>query len=331
MADVVVSGIKPTGTPHLGNYLGAFRQWLELEKKHTCFFFIADLHALTEEQPNPNPDALRARTLDVGRTMLALGLDPKRVTFFAQSHVTGHTELAWIFNCMTSVGNLERMTQYKDAKRAGLSNNAGLFDYPVLQAADILLYKGSRVPVGEDQVQHVELTRDTARTFNRSYPSTPPTFPETKPLLTKTLRVMSLEDPAMKMSKRIGRAGEPILLTDAPEVITKKFRSAVTATTGGGESPGVANLFLLLEAFADAETVRRFRGAEGDGSIRYTELKSVLAEKVTEHFAEFRTRYAGISDDEVVAVLKQGAAKAQSVADQTIREVREKVGLLPLR
>jgi tryptophanyl-tRNA synthetase len=322
MKDVVVSGIKPTGIPHLGNYLGAFRQWLDLQKTHTCFFFIADLHALTEIR---DPKVLRQQTLELGRTLLALGLDPKRATLFAQSHVTGHTELAWVFNCLTTVGALERMTQYKDRARVrGEGVNFGLLDYPVLQAADILIYKGSRVPVGEDQVQHVELTRDTARAFNRVYGET---FPETKPLLTKTLRVMSLKEPNKKMSKT---GDETILLIDQPDEIERKFKGAVTATSGGGESPGVANLFLLLEAFADAETVRKFRGAEGDGSIRYAELKSVLAAKVTEHFAEFRQRHAGISDDEVIAVLKQGAAKAQTAADRTIKEVREKVGLLPL-
>lgn len=323
MQDVIVSGIKPTGDPHLGNYLGAFRQWLELQQTHACFFFIADLHALTVEQPEPNPEALRAKTLELGRTLLALGLDPKKVTLFVQSQVTGHTELAWIFNCLTSVGKLERMTQYKDAKRAGSSNNAGLFDYPVLQAADILLYRGSNVPVGEDQVQHVELTRDIARTFNRSYGET---FPETKPLLTKTLRVMSLKEPTKKMSKT---GDETVLLVDSPRDIERKFKGAVTASTGGGESPGVANLFLLLEAFADAETVRRFRGDEGDGSIRYAELKETLATAVAEHFATFRKRHAEITDEEVRTTLADGATRAQAVADRTLLEVRKRVGLLP--
>ncbi len=381
MQEVIVSGIKPTGSPHLGNYLGAFRQWLSLAASgRTCYFFIADYHALTAEQPHPDPDALRSQTIELGRILLALGLgQTPKVTLFAQSQVQGHADLAWIFNCLTSVGNLERMTQYKDktlnrniqslkkvqellsAKNVQLGDiaklppgelsairefliepnqihtegyfemnqqdfvNAGLLDYPVLQAADILAYKGTLVPVGEDQVQHVELTRDIARTFNRSYGET---FPETKPLLTKTLRVMSLKDPAKKMSKSLG---DTVLLTDEPEVIARKFKSAVTATTGGDKSSGVENLFLLLEAFADGKTYKKFLAAEKDGSIRYAELKGALATAVAEHFAEFRKRHEEITPNEVRTVLAEGAAKAQTVADRTLGEVRKKVGLLALR
>lgn len=323
MKDVVVSGIKPTGIPHLGNYLGMLRQVVELQKTHTEFIFIADLHALTEER---DPKKLRSQTLEAGRTLLALGLDSKAATVFVQSQVTGHTELAWIFNCLTSVGELERMTQFKDrAKVRGEKVNVGLLDYPVLQAADILLYKGTRVPVGEDQVQHLELTRAVARAFNREYGET---FPETKPLLTKSARVMSLKDPTKKMSKT---GDETVLLVDSPEAIERKIRGAVTATTGGAKSPGAENLLLLLEALADEDAAAKFRAAEQDGSIRYAELKASLATAITKHFAKFRKRHAEIRDDEVTAVLAEGAQRAQAVADRVLGEVRKKVGLLPLR
>jgi tryptophanyl-tRNA synthetase len=322
MNEIAVSGIKPTGLPHLGHYLGMLRQVVELQKTHTEFVFIPDLHALTVER---DPKNLHSQTIEAGRTILALGLNPKTATVFAQSQVTGHTELTWIFNCLTSVGQLERMTQYKDRARVrGEKVNFGLMDYPVLMAADILLYKGAVVPVGEDQVQHVELARDIARAFNRAYGET---FPETKPRLTSTPRVMSLTDPTKKMSKT---GDEAVLLTDSPEEMQRKFKGAVTAASGGGDSPGVANLFLILEAFADFETVRKFRGAEGDGSIRYSEFKTELAQIVANHFADFRSRHAKITDDEVIAVLTEGAKKAQVVADRTMAEVRKKVGLLPL-
>ena len=229
--ETILSGVQATGRLHIGNYLGALKQFVDIQNdgKLQCYFFIADLHALTVPR---DPKQLRQDTLEIITEFIAAGLDPNRSVLFIQNHVAEHAELAWIFNCITPVGELERMTQFKDKGKSQKENvNAGLLTYPTLMAADILLYKPNFVPVGEDQVQHLELARIVARKFNNQFGKT---FPEPKPFIKQPLRIMSLKNPDKKMSKT---NDEPLYLDDTPAEIERKLKKAVTATTGGS-SPG---------------------------------------------------------------------------------------------
>ncbi|MBI2990304.1 MAG: tryptophan--tRNA ligase [Candidatus Magasanikbacteria bacterium] len=319
------SGIQPTGNLHLGNYLGAIKNWVEIQNsgEYTCFFSVVDYHSLSG---GISSEERREQIARIAAELIAAGIDPDKSTLFVQSHVPEHTELAWIFNCLTPVAELERMTQFKDKSKAQAKNiNAGLFTYPVLQAADILLYHGTHVPVGEDQIQHVELTRNIARWFNKRYGDY---FPETKVILTKTPRVKSLLDPAAKMSKSKG-AGHVIELADEPELVFKKMKKAVTATEGGGRAPGVENLFVLLKEFAPEEIYTQFKQEEKNASIQYGSLKEELGRCIGERFAEFRERRRELLDthDELAEVLAKGAEKAQHVAIGTIKRVREMIGV----
>lgn len=326
----VLSGIQPTGELHLGNYLGLLKNCLALQKqeKFDCFFFVADYHSLTESY---TPREKTTQIFDAAASMLAAGLDPKKCTLFIQSDLPETTELAWILSTVTPVPLLFRMTQYKEksAERKE-SPNAGLLTYPILQAADILLLKTSLVPVGEDQLQHLELSRDIARIFNRRFGKT---FPEPKPLLAKVPKLMSLVDPEKKMSKSHGPQSY-IALDDAPQAIQEKLAKAVTDTgpreTGGRKSSGVENLFLLLAEFGAKADLARFERAHRDGSIRYVELKSVLSERIAEHFAEFRRRKRELLKNKrhLLAIYEEGAKHARMVAQETMREVRRKVDLL---
>ena len=321
---VLVSGIQPTGNLHLGNYLGAVRNWVVLQNsgEYEQYIFVADWHALTGKI---TPEALREQTKTTFAELLAAGLDPKKTTLFVQSQIMEHTELAWIFNCVTPISELERMTQYKDKVAQFKQATAGLFTYPVLQAADILIYHGALVPVGQDQIQHVELTRDIARWFNNKYGDY---FPETKHLLTPVPKVMSLQEPEKKMSKSLG-ADHVIELADEPEMIMAKFKKAVTATSGGGQAPGVKNLLTLLKEFGDTATYNKFIVAEKDGTIRYGDLKSALAEAVSKNFADFRTKRAALLKDEkkIAKLMADGAKKAQKIAAKTLMEVKKITGL----
>ena len=322
---VVFSGIQPSGNLHVGNYLGAVKHWIELQDsdKYDCYFCIVDYHSLTG---NRGADERREQTLTTAAELLALGIDPNKSTLFIQSHVPECTELAWIFNTVTPVVELERMTQFKDKSKQQTKNiNAGLFTYPVLQAADILLYHGELVPVGADQVQHIELTRNITRWFNKRYTEY---FLEPKPLLTEAPKVMSLLEPDKKMSKSLGE-GHVIELADEPKVIENKLKKAVTATTGGGKAPGVDNLLLLLEHFADGDVCQQFVKAEKAGKISYSELKGVVAEAVASSFADFRERRAHLLSDPAVlkAQLSDGAKKARVVAEKTMKEARELAGI----
>jgi len=259
--------------------------------------------------------------------LLAAGIDPKKSTLYVQSHVMGASDLAWMFNCVTPIAELDRMTQFKDKSQSQSKNiNAGLYTYPVLQAADILLYKGEIVPVGEDQVQHVELTRDIAKWFNKKYKTD--VFPKTKALLTKTARVKSLLEPTSKMSKSKG-SGHVIELADEPEIIAKKIKKAVTATEGGGDNPGVYNLLLLLKEFGSADAAKAYETAEKDGSIRYGDLKNDVATAVSDYFADFRAKRNELMEDhnEILDVLAHGAERAQTIADATMKEVRTTIGI----
>ncbi|MFA6042961.1 MAG: tryptophan--tRNA ligase [Patescibacteria group bacterium] len=322
----IISGIQPTGKLHLGNYLGALKNFVDLQDsgKYDCFFFIADLHSLTE---NFDPKQKTQDILEVAATFLALGLNPKLSTIFLQSAIPAHSQLAWIFNTLTPMGELERMTQYKDkAARQKENVNVGLFTYPVLQVADILLYKPFGVPVGQDQVQHVELTRTLARKFNTRFGET---FPEPKVILTPTPKVMSLLEPTKKMSKSLGDQ-HVINLSDEPETITKKLARAVTATKGGEANPGVENLLTILDQF-DATATKHFKREEAAGTIRYSDLKSELAGVLDRTFGHFREERTALlaQPKKLVATLAKGNAQAAKVAEQTLQEVMRQVGLQP--
>lgn len=320
----VFSGIQPTGDIHIGNYLGALRNWVTLQDEHECIFCIVDLHAMTIPY---DAQALPRVVVEKAATLMACGIDPERSILYVQSHVREHTELCWILNTITPLGQLERMTQFKDKARQHKENvNAGLLNYPILQAADILLYKAELVPVGEDQVQHLELTRDLARRFNNIFGET---FPEPEYQLTKAARIMALNDPTRKMSKSV--PGSYIALHAEPDEIRGMVRRAVTdmGPQGEGMSPGVANLFTLLEQFSAPDVVAQFRGAYERGELRYVDLKQQLAEDIVAALAPIRERRAELLADEaqVRERLRDGAERARAIARQVMAEVREKTGL----
>lgn len=320
----IVSGIRATGRLHIGNYLGALRQFVELQNsgEHQYYFFIADLHALTTPF---EPKELRDNTLEVVAEYLAAGVDPNQSVLFLQNHVPEHAELAWIFNCITPLGELERMTQFKDKAKQHRENvNVGLLAYPTLMAADILLYKPNMVPVGEDQAQHLELARTVARKFNSRFGKT---FPEPKNFLQKPLRIMSLSKPEKKMSKT---GDEALMLDDTPAEITRKLKKAVTATDGRHKSAGVDNLLFLLRRFGSKQQIQQFEDAVKDNTIKYSELKEALADDITQHFAQFRERKKEILSDtrQLAEILAEGARKARQKASETLREVKQKTGLL---
>jgi tryptophanyl-tRNA synthetase len=326
--EILLSGLQPTGPLHLGNYLGAVRNFVRLQNQFAGRFnvFVADYHSITEDY---DPKEKQSQVLLLAAELLAAGLDPKRVTLYVQSEVPEVTELCWILNTVTPIAFLERMTQFKDkASRQKTNVNMGLFDYPVLQAADILLMRAALVPVGLDQIQHVELTRDVARFFNRKFGET---FPETKPILSETSKVMSLLDPEKKMSKSL--PGSFVNCSDSPEEIRAALRRAVTDTGPVADrerqSAGVQNLFILLREFGPAEDLGRMERAYRDGSIRYVDLKDLVAVRIAEHFADFRKKRAELlkRPAKVRKVLAAGAKSARKVAERTMNEVRRKVGL----
>lgn len=311
---IVVSGTQPTGELHIGNYLGAIKNWVAIQNsdQYNCFFFIADYHSITGDyNALEKPEQIFNLAVDY----LAAGLDPEKSTIFIQSQVPACTELAWIFNTVTPVSELERMTQFKDKSSRQLKNiNMGLFDYPVLQAADILVYKGELIPVGEDQVQHVELTRDIARWFNNKYKTT--ILPEAKALLTPTSRIMSLIDPAKKMAKSLG-AKHSIGIDDSREVMIDKMKKAVTTESG------IANLKGIYDSFR-SDMSGDFR-AEKMG-----ETKMIIAEGIYQHFSAFRARKAELLNnrDYINQILMTGQKKAQEIAVKNILEIKETIGLI---
>lgn len=322
---IIFSGIQPTGNFHIGNYLGAVKQWVELQDSglYDLYIFIPDLHSLTGSL---SPEDRRQQVKTAAIELISCGIDPDKTTLFVQSHVPEHTELAWIFSCITPVSELYRMTQFKDkSERQEKNINTGLLTYPILQAADILLYHATKVPVGQDQVQHVELTRDIARWFNARFGEY---FPEPGPLLSPVPKVMSLLEPTKKMSKSLG-AGHVIELADEPEVIEKKLRRAVTATEGGGQAPGAANLLSLLKHFGDGVLYADFSERESSGNIRYSELKNAVARTVAEYFFDFRKRRAQLLNDAgmIDDILLQGGTRARLVAMKTMEDVRRRVGI----
>lgn len=318
----ILSGIQPSGILHIGNYFGALKQWVALQKGNDCFFCIVDLHAITVPY---DPKKLQKRIINTALDYFAAGLDPKKSVIFVQSHVPEHSEFMWLLNTITPLGELHRMTQYKEkAQQHANAINAGLLNYPILMAADILIHKADLVPVGEDQVQHVELARVLARKFNATFGET---FPEPKTKLTQAMRIMSLTDSTRKMAKSDGEKSY-IALIDEPETIKAKLAKAVTATKGGEENPGARNLLTILRE-CDSKLAGQYEKAEADGSIRYADLKADLANALAKYFAPFREKRESLAakPNDVQKILAVGAARARKEAEKTMKEVREKMGL----
>ncbi|MFN8484390.1 MAG: tryptophan--tRNA ligase [Anaerolineae bacterium] len=322
----VLSGVQPSGNLHIGNYLGAIRNWAAEQDQFENYFCVVDHHAITVPQ---DPDELRRRTISLTNAYLAAGLDPNKVTIFIQSHVPEHTELAWILNTFTYFGELRRMTQFKEkAGKRQEEVNVGLFDYPVLQAADIVLYDANFVPVGEDQRQHVELTRDIAQRVNYRLGEGTLVVPE--PLIkVEGARIMGLDDPTKKMSKSAPTPRNYIALTDDPDTIRQKMRAAVTDSgteiRAAEDKPALTNLLTIYSLFTGlplAEIEARYAGKG------YSDLKRDLAEVIIEGLAPFQERMAELeaNPDYTVSVLREGAARAQAQASTVLNRVKERMG-----
>lgn len=319
------SGIQPSGDVHIGNYLGAIKNWVRMIDQYDCIFCIVDYHAITIEY---KPKEMQRRILDAAAVNIAAGLDPERCTIFVQSYVTEHTELAWILNTITPMGYLERMTQFKDKSKQHRENiNAGLFTYPVLQAADIMLYKGESVPIGEDQVQHIELAREIARKFNMRYGET---FPEPQEILSEAPRIMGL-DGKTKMSKSLGNY---ISLVETPESIWKKLSTAVTdenrkRRTDPG-NPDICNLFSLHKHFSKKEQIERINVVCRSAEIGCIECKNILSDNIIEALTPIRYRYEQLikNPDYLLDRLRTGAKKCKNIAENTMIEVKKKMGLI---
>jgi tryptophanyl-tRNA synthetase len=327
----VLSGIQPTADSfHLGNYLGAVRQWVGLQDGYDAFYFVPDLHAITLEH---DPATLAWRTRNAVAQLMALGLDPARCTLFVQSHVPEHAELTWVLQCLTGFGEASRMTQFKDksARQGADRVSVGLFTYPMLMAADVLLYHADQVPVGEDQRQHLELTRDLARRFNARYGGHVLTVPEPY-ILTGAAKIQDLQDPTVKMSKSASTPAGIVNLLDEPKVNAKKIRSAVTDAEreiryDPEAKPGVSNLLTIYSALTD----RKISELEADYAGRgYGDLKKDLAEVVADFTAPLAERVRDYLDDPagLDSILAVGAARAREVAAVTLRDVYDKVGFL---
>ncbi len=324
MKPTLISGIQPSGKLHIGNYLGALKNFVDLQNSGTyeCFYFIADLHSLTEDF---NPKEKPAQIFELAGEFLAAGLDPQQSTLFVQSHLPEHAGLAWILNTMTPMGELSRMTQFKD-KSERMDINVGLFDYPVLMAADILLYQAAFVPVGDDQLQHLEFARTIARKFNSRFGKT---FVEPKALLTQTPRIMSLDDPTKKMSKSL-HAG-CLYISDDETTIRQKIKSAVTDSQKGivydENRAGIANLLRIYSAFSGEpiETI-----VKQHSSSSYVDFKNALADVVVKALAPFREKKEKLMKDMkyIHETLGKGAESAWKVANKTFTEVQQKIGIL---
>ncbi|MEK9132415.1 MAG: tryptophan--tRNA ligase [Patescibacteria group bacterium] len=321
----VFSGVQPTNNLHIGNYLGAIKNWVELESKYNSIFCVVDLHAITVKQ---DPEKLKKNVLEVAKTYLALGIDPDKSTIFVQSHVPQHTELAWILNTITKISELERMTQFKDKAKQHKENiNMGLFGYPVLMAADILLYDTDIVPVGEDQAQHVELARVLARRFNTTFGDT---FVEPEALIKKEgCRIMGLDDPSKKMSKSAASPNNYIALLDPPEVAAKKISRAVTDSgseiKSGGDKPALTNLLTIYSLLSGQSIKNIEKKYTGKG---YADFKKGLSEVVVNFLSDFQTKFKAIDDDKVKSILEAGAEKARLIAEKKLENVKTKIGLI---
>ncbi|HJR16698.1 MAG TPA: tryptophan--tRNA ligase [Gemmatimonadales bacterium] len=324
----IFSGIQPSGELHIGNWLGAVQNWVNLQRSYESLICIVDLHAITGKY---DKDTLVQRTRDMAIGLLAAGIDPERATLFVQSHVAEHSELQWLLNSVTPLGELERMTQFKDKSQKFESVPAGLLNYPVLMAADILLYRADLVPVGEDQVQHLELTREIARKWNAEFGRGVDFFPEPQPILTEAKRITGLDGQA-KMSKSLGNT---IGLLDGPEEIWQKLRPAKTdparVTRKDPGNPEICNIFHLHKYFSPPETVAMVADNCRGAKWGCLDCKRVLADNMIATLAPLRERALQLQEtpDRVDEILADGAAGAHRLASETMREVRDRMGFLP--
>lgn len=320
----VLSGVQPTGDIHVGNYVGAMMHFVELQDQHECYFCIVDLHALTVPQ---DPVVLKNKTYELAGIYLAIGLDPKRSTIFVQSQVSAHAQLAWLLSCIAYFGELSRMTQFKDKSKGKENVSVGLFTYPALMAADILLYQADYVPVGNDQKQHLELTRDLAERFNNRFGKT---FVLPEPLIADVgARIMSLTDPTKKMSKSDEDESGRINLLDRPDVVKKKIMRATTDSESvirydEENKPGVSNLLSLYSVMSGRPIPDIVNEYEGCG---YGTLKKNLVDLVNERLKVIQDRYYGLSREQLEGILREGRERAEAVAEKTLKDVKEKMGL----
>lgn len=320
----IFSGAQPTGQLHIGNYLGALKNWVALQDEYESFYCIVNLHAITLPQ---DPKTLRQKTRDLARIYLAAGIDPEKSTIFIQSDVPEHAELTWVLSCIARMGELERMTQFKDkgkgnTERAGV----GLFTYPVLMASDILLYQTDLVPVGQDQKQHLELSRDLAERFNRDYGET---FKLPDPYIPPIgASIKSLQDPAKKMSKSDENLNGSIFLMDDADTIVKKFKKAVTDSgteiTFDESRPAITNLLTIYQLLTGRTAEECVANFEGKG---YGQFKGELADATIEFLRPFQARIMEFDDERLSTILRSGAEKARSIASETLRDIYTKVGI----
>ena len=322
---VLFSGMQATGNLTLGNYLGALKNWVNLSEEYLCFYSVVDMHSITVRQ---DPAELRKRARNLMLLYIAAGLDPEKAVIYFQSHVSGHAELAWILNCFTYMGELNRMTQFKDKAAKHADNiNAGLYTYPVLMAADILLYQADVVPVGADQMQHLEITRDIAQRFNKIYGDV---FTVPEPFVGKAgARVMSLQNPEKKMSKSDENPNASIYLTDDADTIMRKFKRAVTDSEAmiayREEQPGIRNLLDIYCASTDKTPDEAVAEFEGKG---YGVLKEAVGESVIAVLKPIQERVEGLTKDKayIDGIIKENAQKAEYYANKTLRKVKHKIG-----
>lgn len=326
----IFSGIQPSGELHIGNWLGAVQNWVNLQQRYECIYCVVDLHAVTIKYEH---DSLTQRTRDMAIGLLASGIDPDRAILFVQSHVPEHAELQWLLNTVTPIGELERMTQFKDKSQRVESVPAGLLNYPVLMAADILLYRADLVPVGEDQTQHLELTREIARKWNTEFGGGQDYFPEPQPLLTEAKRILGLDGQA-KMSKSLGNT---IGIMDTPEEIWQKLRPAMTdparVTRKDPGNPEICNIYHLHQYFSPLDTVAKVADHCRGAKWGCLDCKRELADNVIHALAPIRERALELKGRpaQVDEILAAGAAAARRLAGETMREVRERMGFLPAR
>lgn len=328
MQKTIFSGVQPSGNLHLGNYLGAIRNWVSLQKDYKPIFCVVDLHAITVPQ---EPEVLKTKIIEVAKTYLAAGIDPEKATIFVQSTVPEHCELMWILNTITKTGELFKMTQFKD--KAGIkegvakkSVDAGLLNYPILMAADIILHDADVVPVGEDQLQHVELARTLARRFNEHFGETFK-IPESH-FIREGMRIMGLDNPENKMSKSAPSQNNRIELLDSPDMIREKIKKAVTDSdnkiTYSDKKPAIKNLLNIYSLITNTHPDKIARNYEGES---YKNFKENLAEAVVGYLAPFQKRYHEIPDADVVMILKKGKEKLRPAAKKKLKDVRRKMGL----
>ncbi len=320
----IFSGAQPTGSLHIGNYLGALKNWVSLQNEYESFFCIVNLHALTLPQ---DPQILQQKTLDLARIYLAAGVDPQISTIFIQSDVSEHAELTWILNCVSRMGELERMTQFKDKGKGNERASVGLFTYPVLMAADILLYQTNLVPVGQDQKQHLELSRDVAERFNRDFGET---FIVPEPFIPPVgANILSLQEPTKKMSKSDANLNGSILLLDDADTILKKFKKAVTDSgseiTFDDARPAIKNLLTIYQLMTGKTAEECETNFDGKG---YGHFKTETAEAVIEFLRPFQERVKEFDDEELKNILNDGAEKAKTIARETLKDVYEKMGIV---